>query len=546
MSTQHAEARTTGATDAYNEGMPRALLLWLVPFALAAQESQCVVEGMVVNASTGQGLRKAVVTLRRTDAVRGQAVPTSYTAPTDSEGKYTLTGVEPGSYLLSAERTGFTAARAGGAVKLDRGQKASGLMVMMTPQAVITGRVLDEEGEPLVGADVQVSSLGYYGGQKQLSRTNGATTNDLGEYRVFGLAPGRYFVSVTARSNPLLAPSDDYVPTYYPRTADPNAAVGLQVPPGAQMRNIDVTMAKARTVTVRGKVTCEIEGQKRTMFLTLTPRLAMGIPAMGVGSRGASIQADGAFEIPRVVPGGYMLIASAVIDDKRYLSRISLHVGGGNLEGVQVNIRPGASLTGRLRVEGRDQEQLAGVSVALQAWESGGVIYGPMPMVKTQADGSFQLDEVNSDRYTISVNGLPDGYYVKSVRSGSLDVMAAGLEMSGGAAPIDVLVSPSAGSVEGTISDPRTDKAFPGATIVLVPRAADRAELYHRTTSDQEGHFRIRNVVPGEYKVYAWEEVPAWAWMDPDFMRGMAGKGEEVSVGEGGVQQVQGKLIVER
>jgi protocatechuate 3,4-dioxygenase beta subunit len=524
----------------------RALVLWLFPLTLAAQDSRCTVEGMVVNASTGEGLRRAVVTLRRTDSTRNQAIPLNYTAPTDSEGKYAFTGVEPGTYLLSAERTGFAASRSGGAVKLESGQKASGLKVMMTPQAVIAGRVVDEEGEPLVKADVQISSLGYYGGQKQLSRAGGATTNDLGEYRVFGLAPGRYFVSVAARSNPLAAPSDDYVTTYYPRTTDPGAAVPLQVPAGAQMRNIDVTMATARTVIVRGKVTCEIEGQKRTIFVTLAPRMAMGIATMGVGSRGATIRPDGAFEIARVVPGGYMLIASAVIDDKRYQSRASLQVGGTNLEGVEVHIRPGATVTGRLHVEGRDQEQLDGVSVTLQSWESGGIIYGPMPVSKTRADGSFQLEEINVDRYTLSLSGLPDGYYVKSVRSGGSDVMAAGLRVDGGAAPLDVLISPSAGAVEGTVSDPRSDKAFPGATVVLIPQAAERSELYQRTTTDQEGHFRIRNVVPGEYKVYAWEEVPAWAWMDPDFMRGMAGKGDAVSVTEGAVQQVQGKLILDR
>src|SRR5262249_3899624 len=158
--------------------------------------------------------------------------------------------------------------------------------------------------------------------------------------------------------------------------------------------------------------------------------------------------------------------ASAVIDDKRYMSRATLQVGGTNLEGVQIHVRPGATITGKLRVEGRDQERLAGISVALQSWESGGVVYGPMPVAKTQADGSFQLEEVNSDRYTLTVNGLPDGYYLKSVSSGGVDVMAAGLEMNGATDPLDVLVSPSAGAVEGTVSDPRSDKMFPGATVV--------------------------------------------------------------------------------
>jgi protocatechuate 3,4-dioxygenase beta subunit len=526
--------------------MPRALVLFLLPLALAAQNSACAVDGMVVNAATGEGLRRAVVTLRRTDGSRTQSAPLTYTTSSDSQGKYQFTTLEPGSYLLSAERTGFTASRSGGIVRLDRGQKSSGLIVMMTPHAVITGRVLDEEGEPLVNADVQISSLGYYQGQKQLSRAGGATTNDLGEYRVFGLAPGRYFVSVTARTNPLVAPADDYATTYYPHTTDPAAAIPLQVPAGAQMRNIDVTISKTRTVSVTGKVDCDVQGDKRTTFITMTPRMAMGIASMGVGSRGATIHPDGTFEIPRVVPGGYVLVATATVDDKRYMSRVPLQVGAANLEGVQLHIHAGVTVTGKLRVEGHDQEQLGGISVAMRSWESGGVMYGPMPFGKTDDEGAFHFEGVNTDRYMLSVTGLPDGYYMKSVTAGGSDLTASGVDINGASVVLDVLVSPNAGAVEGAINDPRTDKPFPGATVVLIPRTVERSDLYQRTTTDQEGHFRVRNVVPGEYKVYAWEDVPAWAWMDPDFMRTMSGKGDAITVTEGAVQQVQGKLIVER
>jgi len=526
--------------------MARALVLCLIPLAVLAQDTQCTVEGMVVNASTGQGLRRAIVYLRRSDVARNSAAQPSYTAATDSEGKYVFTGLDAGTYVLTAERNGYTPARYASSVKLDRGQKASGLLVLMTPHAVITGRVLDDEGEPVVGAEVQVSSLGYLQGRKQLTRAGSGNTNDLGEYRVFGLPAGRYYVSATARSNPVAASTEEYATTYYPRTTDPASAAPIPVPAGAQLRNIDLVMARTHTVSVRGKVVCEIEGQQRNIFLSLTPRLTMGVASMGVGSRGSAVQADGTFEIPRVAPGSYMLQATATIDGKRYTSRVPLQVGSTNLEEVQAAIRPGATVTGKVRVDGRDNEKLAGLNVNLLSWESGGIIYGPMPSAKTEADGSFKLDDVGADRYTFQVYRLPEGYYVKSIRSGSVDVSAAGLEVNGAASPVDILVSPSAGVVEGTVIDPRTDKPSAGATVVLVPRAVERSELYQRVATDQEGRFRIRNLVPGEYKLYGWEEVPPYAWMDPDFMRGVENKGEPVSVAEGSVQTVQARLIVER
>src|SRR5215831_7824529 len=138
-----------------------ARLAWLLPVALAAQDSRCAVEGMVMNSATGDAIARAVVTLRRSEITRGTKEPASYTAASNSAGKYTFADVEPGTYVLTADRNGFAVARYTTLVKLERGQKSSGLLIMMTPHAVITGRVVDEEGEPMVGADVQVSTLTY-------------------------------------------------------------------------------------------------------------------------------------------------------------------------------------------------------------------------------------------------------------------------------------------------------------------------------------------------------------------------------------------------
>jgi uncharacterized surface anchored protein len=141
------------------------------------------------------------------------------------------------------------------------------------------------------------------------------------------------------------------------------------------------------------------------------------------------------------------------------------------------------------------------------------------------------------------VTGLPEGYYLKSVRSGGADVLASGFEAAGGAAVFDVLISPNAGSVEGAVMDPRSQKLFVGATVVLVPEAKDRTDLYRNAISDQEGHFRFKSLRPGEYRLFAWEDVSSFAWMDPDFMREIERKGQPVTVEEGRPQTVQVNLI---
>ncbi|HJZ95998.1 MAG TPA: carboxypeptidase regulatory-like domain-containing protein [Candidatus Solibacter sp.] len=508
--------------------MLRAIFLGMIALMLAAQE-KCVVEGMVANAATGEPLRRVSVTIRRSD---GKDTP--HVTLTDAQGKYVFEDVEPATYLLLAERSGFAPQRHNTTLKLQRGQKASGILVMMTPHAVITGRVTDEEGEPVVGADVQVSSLNYSSGIRQFTRSSGASTNDLGEFRVFGLAPGRYFVSATFRGSPGPNVAEEYATTYHPRTVDSSSAIPLQVAAGATLRNIDITLMRVRTVAVRGKIACDIEGQKR-FSVSLIPRMTAGISSSSLMGRGAIVRPDGSFEVARVTPGSYMLSATAQIDEKRYTARVGLQVGSTNVEGVQIAIHPGGGVRGAVLVEGRPEEKLAGLNVGLQAWQSGGILFGNPPRGKTDAEGKFTLEDVSIDHYSFYANGLPEGYYVKSVRTGGIDVLADGFESGSGEARFEVVVSPRAASVEGT--------ADAGAAVVLVPDQVDRHELYKRVMADQTGRFSITSLPPGKYRLFAWEDVPPFAWMDPDFLKSVEGKAERVTLGEGSPVTVQLKVI---
>jgi hypothetical protein len=162
-------------------------------------------------------------------------------------------------------------------------------------------------------------------------------------------------------------------------------------------------------------------------------------------------------------------------------------------------------------------------------------------------DGSFQLDDVAADRYTISFTGLPEGFYVKSVRSANMDVLAGGLEVAGESpAHLDVVLSPNAGQVTGTVLDPNTQKAAPTMMVVLVPQEKerrDREAFYLTATSDLSGQFTFKSVTPGEYRVYAWEDVEHGVWMDPEFMKPLESHGEAVSVSEGGRQAIHVNLI---
>jgi hypothetical protein len=394
--------------------------------------------------------------------------------------------------------------------------------------------------------DVQVFRLQYMSGRKQLARSNSRMTNDLGEYRIFGLSPGRYYLNAVYRSDSNPAAEGQYVSTYYPRTPDPAAAAPLEIAPGSQLGNIDVTLVRVRTVTVKGRVTSEIGGADIHMILSASNPLG----ASNENGRGAAVSPDGGFEFRNVVPGSYQMIAVQSAPGKAYSSRIPLQVGAGNIEGVTMTIHAALNIDGQIKVDGETNETFSRTRVGLQPFEPGSIVVGPMPDVPVKPDRSFQLSELSGELYRIVVNGLPDGFYVKSIRSAETDVQIAGLDLTAGAsAPLEIVVSPNAGSLIGTVLDPKTQKPVAGATVVLVPQEKARRtrESFYRTAStDMAGHFTFKNLIPGDYRAFCWEDVPYGSWMDPDFLTPQESRGTAVTVSEGSPQSLQLTLITDQ
>jgi hypothetical protein len=536
--------------------------LLLVPLALIGQtagEEPATISGTVTNAASGEPLRRTLVYLRRIVTSPGTINESvSKTAFTDAAGVFKLDGVPPGKYHLSAERSGFITANygqrsatgAGTLVTIDAGQKMTGASMRMTPHGVIAGRVVDEDGEPLVSANVQVMRQQYLQGKKQLNSVGGNSTNDLGEYRVFGLRPGRYYVvSANRIGNPGMADAgEEYVPTYFPRATDPSVAVPVDVAPGATVRNIDVTMRRMHAVSVTGRVSSEIpppapgEGSLR-LNVMLTPRLA----ATGsVNTRGGTVGTQGNFEIRSVTPGSYFLTAVSMGGGKTIATRIPIQVGNSPLEGLTLVVRPGVPIAGTLKVDGGLPANLERVRVSMSLDDVSGVQFAPPPAAQLKADGSFQLEEATADHYTLAVTNLPDGFFVKSIRSANLDVLTNGIDIAGQTpAPIEIVISPNSGQVTGVVKDKEQKPAIQ-ATVVLVPSDKARREkqqYYRTTTSGTDGTFTFKDLAPGEYRVFAWEDVEYGAWMDPDFLKPVESRGEAVSVGESARLTVQVNLI---
>ena len=254
------------------------------PAAEVKPEDKCRLEGTVSGASTSEPLKKAHLVLHRMEVQDG--VP--YGATTDAAGHYVIEGVDPGKYQLQADRNGFvsqaygargTAMFQGTVLTLGPAQKMKDVNFKLTPQGVVLGRVVDEEGEPVARVDVQFMRFAYRDGKRQLVPSGGQSTNDLGEYRAYGLAPGKYIVSAVLRQNNFGASpistgekEEGYPPIYYPNANAPSSAVPVEVTAGAVVHGIDITLIKTRAVRVSGNAIGSNGKPARNAQVTIRPK----------------------------------------------------------------------------------------------------------------------------------------------------------------------------------------------------------------------------------------------------------------------------------
>jgi protocatechuate 3,4-dioxygenase beta subunit len=503
------------------------------------------IAGTVVKEPGSQPLKKVLLQLIAEDQKQGG----NYTATTDSEGRFNIENVQPGRYRLFLERSGFIQINnrnhkvEGSALEVRAGQEMKDLVLRMLPTAVITGRVVDEDGDPLPNFGISV-------GRRKPGKTTdaeglgGERTNDLGEYRISGLFPGQYFVSVapapdflnlghpeTGSPDAKSKPDTNYLTTYYPGTTDATQASAITLRAGDEMP-VNFTIAPARTYRIRGMVAGIPAKQKPMVQL-----VAKGVNSLTMNA--ADVTADGQFELRGVAPGSYSITAYSGSEGELLTARQNVTVVAADVEGCKlVPARP-FTLSGHLRFEGQQPGDMTQYTVYLQSTDDlddGGVtmafVSGGGPVARVDRLGNFQWTGVTPGRYVAQVNGGEgkDGF-LKSVALGSVDA-TAGFKV-GGPASVDLVVSSKGGMLEGTVLE--NDQPVANASVVAVPEAKYR-KIHGRFgigSTDQNGHFVIHGLVPGSYTVFAWQDVEDGVYYDAEFLKSQEGNGTALKVEEG-------------
>ncbi len=509
------------------------------------------------------------------------------TRQTDETGRFSFTGLAAGQYRISVERQGYLrqsyGARkyntSGTPITLKENQQMRDVVIRMNPQSVIVGKVLDEDGDPVVGLNVRAMKTVYRNGQKQWAPVNSGETNDIGVYRIPELDPGQYIVA-TAAQNPgrgglvpmgrggaVTGPLPDtpesiYVATYFPNGADTTSAVPVDLTAGSEMSGIDIHLRKTRVYRIRGKVANVPDiassgggggrgargGGMGGSVMVILMSAEGGARQTGSAARGP----DYAFEIRGVPPGTYTLMAStnnlaggrgpggrggSTGGVTGMMAIQHINVGSSHVDGIVLQLAAGAEIQGTVKVEGSNTPvALQNVNVTLR----GTMPMGGTPRVRVAEDSTFALSGVSPLPYTVSVSGVPENCYVKSIRYGGQEVPETGTSMASGGV-MEIILSATAGSVSATVADSNGNPTQ-NVTVALYPKDGPIAAAKSATTNESGG-VTFKGLKPGDYQVIAWEDIPSGAYLDPLFLKPFEGRGESVKVGESGQATVQLKVI---
>lgn len=550
------------------------------------------ISGRIVNGESGAPLRRAQV--RLSGAEIGPR-----TALTDAEGRFAFSELPAGRFTLNATKSGFVTIQygqtrpfeSGKTIDLADAQVLDRADIAMPRGSVIAGRIVDEFGEAMPDATVRALRSTWSNGRRRLQATGRtAVTNDLGQYRLFGLPPGEYYVSATlsdthvfqvemalaavtrvragAASSP--APTSGYAPTYYPGTTTGAQAQRITLTIGQEMQSADFALSPVRLAKVSGTVInsqgTPVEG---TMVNVVARNPDVTGPLFSLGSSGRTDK-HGNFTISGVAPGDYILqtrgaqiLSSSGGRTMVFAMRemrtegdsggpevgsVPISVSGDDLTNVLVMTARGGTATGSVVFEGGQKPQ-GPVNIRIMAtpFDADGPAMMMGGAARVHEDGSFELSGLAGGRIIRPAN-LPSGWTLKAVRLNGQDITDSGAEFKAGQAVtgLDVVLTSEVTEVAGTVTD-GADQPVKDYTVVIfsddperwvVPRTRHVAGV----RPDQDGRFQLRDLPPGRYYAVAVDYIEQGAWGDPEVLQQLKPKATSLTLDEGDTQTLNLKI----
>jgi protocatechuate 3,4-dioxygenase beta subunit len=517
-----------------------------------------VVRGRVIDASTGAPLRRAGI------RIFGAELREMRTALTDAEGRYEFTDLPAGQFNLNATKSGYvdlaygqtTLGEPGKQLKVADKQVVEKIDFKLPRGAVITGRVLDEYGEPVPDAQVSVLRNQYTSsGPRPVNAGRMSMTNDIGEFRVFGLAPGQYYLSASFRAGqmigigPTTGDNSGYALTYYPGTANLGDAQKLSIGLGGIVSDVTLILVPTRTARVSG---IAFDGQGRPLKQGSVMMMSRSNGPGGVVPAGGPIRPDGTFTISGVSPGEYILRAMipGQVTAPGEGSMASVSVNGIDITDLRLEpVRP-ITVSGHVLLDPVAARSFKPETMRLSAPPSDpGPMFGPIPPPAAIRDDLTFEFKAAEGRSIVRLSS-PQGWMIKSVTLNGADV-TDGLtfgtdDVSGLEVELTNKVPDLSGQVTNSNGDAVLDYfavAFPQDDQQWNAPGVGRTAM---TRPDDQGRFRIRSLRPGNYYVVAVEHLQTSEWMDPAWMESVRSRATRVTLNEGDTLVADLKLVQPR
>lgn len=531
----------------------------------AAQTGTAAIRGRVLAGDTKKPLRRARIIVSAPELG-----PQGRTVGTDADGNYEVLDLPAARYRIEVRRSGYLNLLYGQTRPLEQGkplQAAAGESVdhvdfLMPRMSVISGRITDELGDPVEGVMVVALRSRYWDGRRQLVPTgNGiAVSDDAGQYRVLGLAPGTYYVMATTRETWTVNEGGvgrvmGYAPTYAPTSTVPDGARRVQVALGQEAATIDVMLVPGRAASISGTA---VDSHGRPFdTVSLREEIRGENFARFGGNNSTTVAADGTFTLKNVPPGQYKLVATTGRETAHPEAAIvPVSIDSVDVTGIALVGSEGGSITGRVRTDIGEVPRIPRLRVTMGLPLTGqpdptllGTFRNPGSSEVVATDGTFNIIGVFGSAPLRVI--LPDEWMVKTIVHNGREIVDAPIELRSGEtlSDVEIIVTNQVSTLSGSVAN---DKGQPiGDATVLVfsddaGKWAGDSRSVRAVRPDQQGLFQIKGLPAGGYLAIAVDYVEEGTWNDPEYLEELRSSAQKIAIGDASQSSVPLKLRAAR
>ena len=498
------------------------LLLAVYSFGGSAQTPSKAPTASISGRVTINGKGVAGVTVAATTSTPPFDNRTVAKTTTDDEGKYQLTGLAAGQFTIMPLAKAFVVENSGAykqpgqSITVAEGETITKIDFALVRGGVITGRITDTDGRPVIGERVNVVARNSPDAARPVTMFDGPRnrTDDRGIYRVYGLGPGSYTVSIgqaNAAGNMTIMGmgGSQYTKTFYPGVSDEAKATILEINEGTEISNIDIIAGKSgRGFSVSGRVVDADSGQPVPNVFVVHSSLNEGTQQLGgMNFSGSQTDANGKFRLENIQPGHYAAYMFGTGEGTTsYSDQTPFDVSDGDVSGVEIKVHRGATISGVAVVENNFDPTVVSLLQTVSIFAFSNTKGGPPSYSRSQinGDGRFSFSGLAPGKVQISVVGFPTPPKGLTLVRTEVDGIEQreGIEVNAGAriTGVRLVFAYGVGSIRGEVR--AEDGTLPaGLTLQVIIRSATGGARQFGGTVDARGHFVVENVPQGTYEM---------------------------------------------